>query len=1096
MRLFFLFLFSISTSYLFTQENISVDCSAGPVSTTFCYMTGDDNSFVITSNDGSALNLSIDEGQVELNWDELIVLDSDGSELYNGYGNGGDVSGLTFQSLGDSLTVLVDEDTSVSCSENGYLPITFTAACATCINPQVNFEMVSDCLNGPQFFVDADVVDLGSASSLTISDNQGNSQSINNAGTVQFGPFPNNTDVQLTVSNDDDANCSVSSGSITQDYCAITLVDCTAGPVSSSYCYPDGDTTQFEYVSSDGSVLNLTIDSGSVENNYDELIILDSDGVTELYNGYGNSGDITGLTFQSSGDTIFFSVSTDGSVSCQGGSASLLDGINYTVACATCVNPSAEYSVIDDCANGDQFLIDVNITDLGSASSVSISDNQGSAGVHVTQTGVTQMGPYPFQTEIIITVSNDEDVNCVINSSPIQLFACPPENDNCDGAIEAAVNADLTCNIVTSGTITSASPSGNESECISDMDDDVWFSFSATSNAQLISITDIVGSTTNLGHALYVGSGNVLCSTLEELYCVNNSSSIAEDLTVGTTYHIRIFSVGNDPQNVDFNLCVSNLPENTTCDNATNFCGEGGALYGTNIFGYPSLGSIGCLYSTPNPSWNTIQIGDSGDINIQITQNTSFDTNGNPNGNFLDVDFVLWGPFSQGEDFCAEGVLDQGCPEPGFDCPNNTTNPNFYPYGNIVDCSYDAASIENLTIENAQSGEIYVLLVTNYSNQQGTIQIEQTNAGQTGAGSTVAEISVELGSDQTFCGFPDYEIMADAPFGDYFEWYQNGVIIPDESGSNLIVTSTAEYSVIVYDEQCGSFAEDAIQVNLFTQSEAFTADDIITCDDSSDDGIENFDLALQNSAILGSQDPTDFTITYHESQSDAQQGVNSLDTNYTNSNNPQEIFARVEHNDAIGSNSGCYSISSFNIEVIGAIPAPVSPVEYVICDPSNTGNTEIFDLSSQNEIILENQNIENFEITYHLNEEDALNGNNPLDELYENISNPQTIYARVENTNAYECYGITNFDLVICQIPQGISPNNDGYNDSFELRGYNVKSLKIFNRYGKLVFSTVNYNDSWQGESDEGGKLPVGTYFFHMVYDDDMEKTGWVYINY
>ena len=56
-----------------------------------------------------------------------------------------------------------------------------------------------------------------------------------------------------------------------------------------------------------------------------------------------------------------------------------------------------------------------------------------------------------------------------------------------------------------------------------------------------------------------------------------------------------------------------------------------------------------------------------------------------------------------------------------------------------------------------------------------------------------------------------------------------------------------------------------------------------------------------------------------------------------------------------------------------------------------------------------------------------------MDELYENISNPQTIYARVENTNAYECYGITNFDLVICQIPQGISPNNDGFNDSFEL---------------------------------------------------------------
>ena len=59
--------------------------------------------------------------------------------------------------------------------------------------------------------------------------------------------------------------------------------------------------------------------------------------------------------------------------------------------------------------------------------------------------------------------------------------------------------------------------------------------------------------------------------------------------------------------------------------NATNFCGEGGALYGANIFDYPSLGQIACLYTTPNPSWNTIQIGESGEIDIQITQNTIFE---------------------------------------------------------------------------------------------------------------------------------------------------------------------------------------------------------------------------------------------------------------------------------------------------------------------------------------------------------------------------------------------------------------------------------------------------------------------------------------
>ena len=48
-------------------------------------------------------------------------------------------------------------------------------------------------------------------------------------------------------------------------------------------------------------------------------------------------------------------------------------------------------------------------------------------------------------------------------------------------------------------------------------------------------------------------------------------------------------------------------------------------------------------------------------------------------------------------------------------------------------------SYQNI-IENAQSGEVYVLLVTNYSNSAGIIQIEQTNTGEEGSGSTIAEI--------------------------------------------------------------------------------------------------------------------------------------------------------------------------------------------------------------------------------------------------------------------------------------------------------------------------------------------------------------------
>ena len=298
--LFSLFLF-IYTIGVIAQENTTIDCSGGPITTTFCYDTGLDNSYSFISSDGGPLNLVIDSGEVENGWDELFVYDSDGvTELTPAqpfYGNGGNVSGFSFQSSGDNITILIQEDSSISCVSSASIdPITITVSCATCVNPTVDFEMVSDCLNAPQFFVDVDISDLGSAGSVTISDNQGSANvSASATGTYQFGPYANNTDVQINVSNDDDANCFANSGSITQEFCAVTLVDCSVGPITTSYCYGNNDTTEFEYVSSDGSPLNLTIDSGLIEAGWDIITVSDSDG-SVLFQG-DNGGNLTGLSF-------------------------------------------------------------------------------------------------------------------------------------------------------------------------------------------------------------------------------------------------------------------------------------------------------------------------------------------------------------------------------------------------------------------------------------------------------------------------------------------------------------------------------------------------------------------------------------------------------------------------------------------------------------------------------------------------------------------------------------------------------------------------------------------------------------------------------
>jgi gliding motility-associated-like protein len=81
-------------------------------------------------------------------------------------------------------------------------------------------------------------------------------------------------------------------------------------------------------------------------------------------------------------------------------------------------------------------------------------------------------------------------------------------------------------------------------------------------------------------------------------------------------------------------------------------------------------------------------------------------------------------------------------------------------------------------------------------------------------------------------------------------------------------------------------------------------------------------------------------------------------------------------------------------------------------------------------------------------------------------------------------------------IPKGISPNNDGLNDTFDLTGLGVKELLIFNRYGVNVYSfSGNYSNQWKGQTDKGESLPTGTYFYNIVKGNGLTITGWVYIN-
>ena len=76
------------------------------------------------------------------------------------------------------------------------------------------------------------------------------------------------------------------------------------------------------------------------------------------------------------------------------------------------------------------------------------------------------------------------------------------------------------------------------------------------------------------------------------------------------------------------------------------------------------------------------------------------------------------------------------------------------------------------------------------------------------------------------------------------------------------------------------------------------------------------------------------------------------------------------------------------------------------------------------------------------------------------------------------------------------TPNNDGYNDYWEITGiesYGSYDIRVFNRWGKMVFSSTNYENDWDGTND-GVALPSTAYYYVIRTESSGVITGTVNI--
>jgi hypothetical protein len=131
----------------------------------------------------------------------------------------------------------------------------------------------------------------------------------------------------------------------------------------------------------------------------------------------------------------------------------------------------------------------------------------------------------------------------------------PPSNDNPCSAIPVTVNPDLLCGSVTAGTVVNATNSGIAA-CTGNANNDVWFSFVATSTVHNFDVLNIAGSTTDMVHEIFSGA----CGSLSSIACSDPNSSQWSGFTVGQTYYVRVYTYGSTSATTTFNLCIGTPP--------------------------------------------------------------------------------------------------------------------------------------------------------------------------------------------------------------------------------------------------------------------------------------------------------------------------------------------------------------------------------------------------------------------------------------------------------------------------------------------------------------------------------------------------------
>lgn len=414
--------------------------------------------------------------------------------------------------------------------------------------------------------------------------------------------------------------------------------------------------------------------------------------------------------------------------------------------------------------------------------------------------------------------------------------------------------------------------------------------------------------------------------------------------------------------------------------------------------------------------------------------------------------------------------------------------------------------------------------------------------------------SEQMITEVNLCDENSYTLSYEEIDNATYTWSQNGEEIPNENNASIEVdlpdNTSFPYQVnysLEVNLNDGSCPLIGLATINFNEGPSFQDVDLLECL-SIDEEFVSYNLNQAASELLEqanlSQD--DAEVSFYLLEEDAENAENSIGniSNFQNTDNLNEVYALIQ------SFESCKSIAKVNLNIENfpnitlqdeaktyCLEDSPNPITLSALDNSTSENLYDFNWSTsetspsiqvneagtytvevsnpdsgcavQKSFEVTNSNQANFDLEIEDGRgednsieivvldssmgdyEYSLNGNYYQDEsVFEDLdSGIFTVYVRDKNG----C-GTTDKTIGIIGIMDFFSPNNDGINDVWHLKGVyknenrDVK-IEVFDRFGKMLYSFTTTSRGWDGTYN-GRRMPSNDYWYRITLGDGRVLTG------